>query len=109
MCIRDSYSQGLGAIYPSMMYLIMSLECLGYPEDHPDRIEAIKHFDELITETESELYFQPCFSPVWDTAYAMFALGEMGGAPADRMRAAADWLLKREVRHKGDWSVKRCV
>jgi squalene-hopene/tetraprenyl-beta-curcumene cyclase len=23
------------------------------------------------------------------------------------MRAAADWLLKREVRHKGDWSVKR--
>jgi len=44
-----------------MMYLIMSLECLGYPEDHPDRIEAIKHFDELITETESELYFSALF------------------------------------------------
>ncbi|MGD0580622.1 MAG: squalene--hopene cyclase [Bryobacteraceae bacterium] len=101
------YAQGLGAIYPSMMYLIMALECLGYPEDHPDRIEAIAHFDGLITETESGLYFQPCYSPVWDTAYAMFALGEMGGAPAERMRAAADWLLKREVRHKGDWSVKR--
>jgi squalene-hopene/tetraprenyl-beta-curcumene cyclase len=101
------YAQGLGAIYPSMMYLIMALECLGYPEDHPDRIEAIEHFDGLITETDAGLYFQPCFSPVWDTAYAMYALGEMGGAPAGRMRAGADWLLQREVRHKGDWSVKR--
>jgi squalene-hopene/tetraprenyl-beta-curcumene cyclase len=101
------YAQGLGAIYPSMMYLIMALECLGYPADHPDRVEAIAHFDGLITETETEFYFQPCFSPVWDTAYAMFALGEAGDAPTDRMSAAADWLLQREVRHKGDWSVKR--
>ena len=107
MLDHTRYAQGLGAIYPSMMYLIMALECLGYPADHPDRVEAIAHFDGLITETEAEFYFQPCFSPVWDTAYAMFALGEVGDPPADRMRAAADWLLQREVRHKGDWSVKR--
>ena len=107
MLDHTRYAQGLGAIYPSMMYLIMALECLGYSQDHPDRIEAIRHFDDLITETESEFHFQPCFSPVWDTAYAMFALGEMGNPPADRMCAAADWLLQREVRHKGDWSVKR--
>ncbi len=101
------YSDGLGAIYPSMMYTIMALECLGYPPDHPDRINAIAQFDNLLTETETEFYFQPCFSPVWDTAYAMFALGEMGNAPAENMREAADWLLKKEIRHKGDWSVKR--
>jgi squalene-hopene/tetraprenyl-beta-curcumene cyclase len=101
------YSDGLGAIYPSMMYLIMALECLGYPPDHPDRIKAIAQFDNLLTETETEFYFQPCFSPVWDTAYAMFALGEMGNPPEGPMRAAADWLLKKEIRHKGDWSVKR--
>jgi squalene-hopene/tetraprenyl-beta-curcumene cyclase len=101
------YSDGLGAIYPSMMYSIMALECLGYPPDHPDRIQAIAQFDNLLTETETEFYFQPCFSPVWDTAYAMFALGEMGNPPEDRMRSAADWLLKKEIRHKGDWSVKR--
>jgi squalene-hopene/tetraprenyl-beta-curcumene cyclase len=101
------YSDGLGAIYPSMMYLIMALDCLGYPPDHPDRIKAIAQFDNLLTETETEFFFQPCFSPVWDTAYAMFALGEMGNPPEDQMRLAADWLLKKEIRHKGDWSVKR--
>jgi squalene-hopene/tetraprenyl-beta-curcumene cyclase len=101
------YSDGLGAIYPSMMYAIMALDCLGYPPDHPDRLQAIAQFDNLLTETETEFYFQPCFSPVWDTAYVMFALGEMGNPPEDQMRAAADWLLKKEIRHKGDWAVKR--
>ncbi len=100
------YSEGLGAIYPSMMYLVMALDCLGYSRDHPDLIQAIAQFDNLLTETETEFFFQPCFSPVWDTAYAMFALGEMGNPPEDSMRAAADWLLKKEIRHKGDWSVK---
>jgi squalene-hopene/tetraprenyl-beta-curcumene cyclase len=101
------YSEGLGAIYPSMMYLVMALECLGYPADHPDRIQAIAQFDNLLTDNGSEFFFQPCFSPVWDTAYAMFALGEMGNPPEESMRAAADWLLSKEIRHKGDWSVKR--
>ncbi len=50
---------------------------------------------------------QPCMSPVWDTAYAMFALGE-SGVPKDdpRMLKAADWILSKEVRSKGDWAVK---
>jgi len=49
----------------------------------------------------------PCVSPVWDTAQAVFALGE-AGMPADdpRMIKAADWMLSKEVRHKGDWAVK---
>jgi squalene-hopene/tetraprenyl-beta-curcumene cyclase len=107
MLDHTRYSEGLGAIYPSMMYLIMALESLGYPADHPDLRDAIRQFDNLLTETEDSLYFQPCFSPVWDTAYAAFALGECGQAPADRLARAADWLISREVRHKGDWSVKR--
>ena len=101
------YSQGLGAIYPSMMYLAMALDCLGYPPDHPDRIEAVAQFDNLLTDNGDKFFFQPCFSPVWDTADATFALGEMGNGPQEAMRAAADWLLKKEIRHKGDWSVKR--
>ena len=36
MLARTRYSDGLGAIYPSMMYVIMALDLLGYPEDHPD-------------------------------------------------------------------------
>ena len=50
---------------------------------------------------------QPCFSPVWDTAQALYALGEAGVRRDDpRMLKAADWMLSKEVRHKGDWAVK---
>ncbi|MBI4893531.1 MAG: squalene--hopene cyclase [Acidobacteria bacterium] len=107
MLDHTRYCDGLGAIYPSMMYLVMALDALGYPSDHPDLAEAVAHFDALMTDRENEFFFQPCFSPVWDTAYAAFALGEMGEAPEEKLRIAADWLIAREVRRKGDWSVKR--
>jgi squalene-hopene/tetraprenyl-beta-curcumene cyclase len=107
MLDRTRYSDGIGAIYPSMMYLIMALNALGYPPDHPDLVDAIHKFEGLITETPDSMYFQPCFSPVWDTAIAMFALGESGGTEPARMSAAADWLIAKEVRRRGDWSVKR--
>lgn len=107
MLDHTRYCDGLGAIYPSMMYLIMALDALGYPSDHPDLVEAIRQFDSLMTQRGSRFYFQPCFSPVWDTAIATFALGEMGDTPPERMTKAADWLIAREVRRKGDWSVKR--
>jgi len=107
MLDHTRYSEGLGAIYPSMMYLIMALDCLGYPTDHPDRIEAKRVFDNLMMEGEDSLIFQPCFSAVWDTAYAAFALGEKNEIPHERIAKAAQWLVEREVRHKGDWSVKR--
>ena len=90
-----------------MMYVIMALDLLGYAPEHPDRIEAQKQFDHLMLETDDELIFQPCFSPVWDTAIAAFAVGESGMVPADRLRATGDWLLSKEVRRRGDWSVKR--
>lgn len=104
---RTRYSDGLGAIYPSMMYFIMALDSLGYPEDHPDLIEGIRQFDNLLLETEDRFQFQPCVSPVWDTAIAAFALGEMGQADPARVTKAIDWILTKEVRRKGDWSVKR--
>jgi len=50
---------------------------------------------------------QPAVSPVWDTAQAIYALGEAGVPRTDpRMIKAADWLLSKEVRHVGDWAVK---
>src|ERR1035438_6760454 len=38
---------------------------------------------------------------------AAYALGESGLAPDHSMARAADWLLTKEVRRRGDWSVKR--
>jgi squalene-hopene/tetraprenyl-beta-curcumene cyclase len=104
---RTRNSEGLGAIYPAMMYQIMAFDSLGYPADHPDLIEAIRHFENLVINREDRFCFQPCSSPVWDTAIAAFALGEAGLADAAALTRAADWLIRKEVRRRGDWSVKR--
>jgi squalene-hopene/tetraprenyl-beta-curcumene cyclase len=104
-------SDGVGAIYPSMMYALMAMDALGYERDHPDFVETLRQFEGLMLLPENpengRMEFQPSLSPVWDTAISMFALGEAGTAEPAAMRAAADWLLDREVRRKGDWSVKR--
>jgi squalene-hopene/tetraprenyl-beta-curcumene cyclase len=104
---RTFHTEGLGAIYPAMMYFIMALDALGYPDDHPDVIQAIRHFESLLIETPGRFQFQPCVSPIWDTAISAFALGEAGVADDERMQRAADWLISKEVRRKGDWSIKR--
>jgi len=104
---RTRFTEGLGAIYPAMMYFIMALDALDYPADHPDLADAIRHFESLLIETEDRFIFQPCMSPIWDTAIAAFALGEAGFGEDARMARGADWLIGKEVRRKGDWSVKR--
>ncbi len=106
MLERTKYSDGLAAIYPSMMYVEMALDVLGYPKNHPDVVEARNQFQRLMANRDKDFFFMPCFSPVWDTAIATHALGEAGVSPAS-FRSTADWLLTKEVRRKGDWSIKR--
>ncbi len=107
MLERMKHADGLGAIYPPMQYSIMALDVLGYPEDSPVRVEAIRQFESLMVDDGTTLFFQPCFSPVWDTAIASYALGEAGYGSAPALTRAGDWLLAREIRRNGDWSVKR--
>ncbi|MGA7340171.1 MAG: squalene--hopene cyclase, partial [Terracidiphilus sp.] len=114
MLERLEMTDGLGAIYPAMLNAILALRCLGYSEDDPQVIRARDEFEKLGIEQpptaempEPTFRMQPCASPVWDTAQAIFALGEAGVARNDaRMIKAADWILAKEVRHKGDWAVK---
>jgi squalene-hopene/tetraprenyl-beta-curcumene cyclase len=106
MIERMRHSDGLGAIYPPMMYSVMALDCLGYAKDDPLRQEALRQFNRLMVDDGKRFFIMPCFSPVWDTGIGAFALAQTDpGHPA--LRAAADWLLAREVRRKADWSVKR--
>ncbi len=107
MLQRTKHSDGLGAIYPPMMYIIMALDVLGYPPEHPERVEAQRQFERLIVDDGKRFFFQPCFSPVWDTAIAAYALAQSGAAADGALRKAAAWLLSKEVRRTGDWSVKR--
>jgi len=102
-------SDGLGAIFPAMMYAIVALKALGYTDENPLLKKAMKDFDDLHVDDEANNDFriQPCFSPVWDTAITASAVAE-SGLPADdpRLQKAAEWLLAKEVRIIGDWHVK---
>ena len=106
MLERLDRSDGLGAIYPPMMYSVMALDVLGFAPDHPIRVEALRQFDALMVDDGERFFIQPCFSPVWDTAIASYAIGQ-SGYQSGTLRPAADWLLEREIREQGDWSVKR--
>jgi squalene-hopene/tetraprenyl-beta-curcumene cyclase len=114
MLERFEKSDGLGAIYPGILNSIVALRCLGYSTDDPQVIRALSEFEKLgidepgiADHSEPMFRMQPCMSPVWDTALALFALGESGVSKTDpRMLKAADWILSKEVRTKGDWAVK---
>jgi squalene-hopene/tetraprenyl-beta-curcumene cyclase len=99
-------SDGVGAIYPPIIYTIICLRCLGYKDDSPKMQWAMKQLEDLMIEEEDTLRIQPCKSPVWDTALSLNALAAAGLSDRQPFVArAARWLLDREVRRKGDWSV----
>jgi squalene-hopene/tetraprenyl-beta-curcumene cyclase len=100
-------SGGLGAIFPPMVYALMALRLLGYPDNHPQVLRARAELEWFEIVEGDTLRLQPCVSPVWDTALAMQALALSGDPDHPTMHAAAAWLLEREVRHPGDWKVKR--
>src|SRR6516165_2889730 len=107
MLERFEMSDGLGAIYPGILNSIIALRCLGYSLDDPQVIRALDEFEKLGIEEGDTFRMQPTKSPVWDTAYALFALGESGLAANDpRMIKATDWILQKQVRSIGDWKVK---
>ena len=104
---RFEMSDGLGAIYPSMMNAIIALRCLGYSVDDPQFIRAMDEFEKLGIEEGDTFRMQPCMSPVWDTAYALLALGEAGVPASDpRLVKCADWIFQKQVRKPGDWKIK---
>ena len=107
MLERLEMSDGLGAIYPGIMNSIIALRCLGYSLDDPQVIRAMDEFEKLGIEEEKTFRMQPCMSPVWDTAYAVFALAESGVSATDpRLVQPCEWMLKKQVTRRGDWCVK---
>ncbi len=102
---RLNGEDGLGAIFPAMVYAYEGLVELGYGPGHPYRVQAGRALRHLIEERGDEAYPQPCLSPVWDTALACRTLQEAG---RERAREAAkrglDWLAARQIREaEGDW------
>jgi squalene-hopene/tetraprenyl-beta-curcumene cyclase len=96
-----------GGIFPAMTYSMVALVALGYPLHHPTIVRGWAAIERFGREREGRLRFESCVSPVWDTALALLAIRDAGG-PADepRLQAAGRWLLDKQVRHYGDWSVR---
>jgi len=101
-------TDGLGAIFPPMIYTIVALHCLGYDPDSPAVRWAWRQLDDLRIEEGDRARMQPCLSPVWDTAIATIALSDCRQADDEPAVArAVAWLLEKEVRNPGDWQTRR--
>lgn len=97
-------SDGLGAIFPPMIYTVVALKCLGYEMNSAPMQWALRQLDDLLIEEAGSVRVQPCVSPVWDTAITTIALANSGLPnfhPA--LMSAVRWLLDKEVRSPGDW------
>jgi squalene-hopene/tetraprenyl-beta-curcumene cyclase len=107
MVARFDQSDGLGAIYPPIVWSIVALKCLGYPDDSPEVKYCRQQLEDLVLEDEEsgEARLQPCKSPVWDTAITVRALAASGMKPESlALREAVDWLLRMQIRTRGDWA-----
>jgi squalene-hopene/tetraprenyl-beta-curcumene cyclase len=105
--MRERYadSDGVGAIFPPMVYTAIVLKCLGVPDDDAEMRWALKQLGDLCIYEGDTLRLQPCVSPVWDTALSLIGAADAGhpGGAAES-EAGVRWLLDREVRRAGDWS-----
>jgi len=99
-------SDGLATVFPAMLNCLIALRALGYSKEHPAYKKAAKDFARLFVDDPDDFRIQPCLSPVWDTSINIISLAESGlSSEHPALRRAADWLIKREVRIRGDWAV----
>lgn len=110
MLERFEGSDGLAAIFPAMLNSLIALKALGYPDHHPQVVRAERELKKLEHETPDTVRIEPCLSPVWDTAIVTMCLRE-SGVPEDdpRIKQAAEWLMTKEIRFRGDWQYKNPV
>ncbi|HEV3304252.1 MAG TPA: prenyltransferase/squalene oxidase repeat-containing protein, partial [Planctomycetaceae bacterium] len=107
MCERFAGSDGLGAIFPPIIWSVVALKCLGHPEDSQAVMTALGELDKLMIEEDDAIRLQPCKSPVWDTAISLIALRDAGvSADHPAIRRAVGWLLSKEIRRQGDWALR---
>lgn len=105
----EAATDGLGAIFPPMVYIQIALHALGWKRSDPVIQRAERDLDAFFIEKSdadgSFITIQPCFSPVWDTGYALSALTECGLQSGDpSVNAAIEWLLEKECTFRGDWA-----
>ena len=111
MLARFDGSDGLGAIFPPIVWSIIALKAMGCRDDDPEVAEAWGRLDGLVErEPDGTTRLEPCRSPVWDTAITTIAMVESAASCGDEpepraaVERAVDWLLANEIRSRGDWA-----
>jgi squalene-hopene/tetraprenyl-beta-curcumene cyclase len=126
MLERFDGSDGLGAIFPPIVWSIVALRAMGCDDDSAEVQECWQQLDRLVErEPDGTTRLEPCRSPVWDTAISLRALSDAAGVGQSQLvpehdagnlvmpsaggftgplAAAVDWLLDREIRGPGDWA-----
>lgn len=96
-----------GGIIPAMHYSLLALITLGYKKDDPIIVKALESIERFTVKEGDLLWLQSCVSPVWDTAWTLYALS-LSGVPRNHpsLVKAAHWLLAKEVASYGDWRIK---
>ena len=111
MCERFANSDGLGAIFPPIVWSVVALKCLGHADDSLACQAALAELDKLMIEEddtirlaavqESRVGHGPC--------HAGPAGSGRVGRCIRRSAKSVRWLLSREVRRRGDWAtLKNC-
>ena len=101
---------GWGGIQPPWVYGLMALRGEGYQFHHPVMAKALAALDDpgWRHDKGDASWVQATNSPVWDTMLAIMALHDAKAEErfTPEMDKALGWLLDRQVRVKGDWSIK---
>ena len=109
---RLEKSDGLGAIFPPIVWTLIGLRCLGYKDDSPVIASQFAELEKLVirdvdSQGIAKVRLQPCLSPVWDTAIATIALRDAGVSRHDpAIRKSLEWILSKEVKQQGDWALR---
>ena len=111
-------SDGPGAIFPPIVYMLIALcNCRGWSHDDPLIEELHGHLanyfihgrdgtprNTMEDAEDDTIRIQPCESPTWDTGISAYALTEAGlDGRHEPMQRCAQWLVSKECRQKADW------
>ncbi|MFD7406339.1 squalene--hopene cyclase [Streptomyces sp. NPDC059866] len=95
-----------GGNWPQTANVVMGLDAIGFPQDHPVVTAAMAGLDRYVVEKDGQRRIEMWTSVVMDTALALSA-NAMAGGPEEKAAAepAVRWLLANQVTELGDWAV----
>lgn len=103
MIKRLNGEDGLGGIFPAMVNSLLALLAVDKTKYEKECVVIRSAIDKLVVEKKNIAYCQPCVSPVWDTGW----MGLVNLENNIQVDDLVDWLMEKEIKIKGDWSVKR--